>query len=283
MIKKKVVKKVANKSKAKTNLDTVRRVFSGIDQGDKYWKPKQGKNIIRILPSNREDGNFAFHSIQHHGFKVDGKNRAYPCMLSFKKPCPVCKVIAYHDTDTDPDVQEALKLIGARHQFLMNVIDRGVNDGKVKIYAAPKTVMTEIYHFVSDDDYGDITDEDEGHDVKIDRTGEMLATRYSTRVSPKTSPIGVDGWEDQLFNLEKEAYREVPSTKKYEELLEDNFGNVLQVQVALGNEEADEEEDEEEEEPKPKKKVVKGKKPVVKKKKVTKIEDEDWDDEDDED
>src|SRR5712672_4753171 len=60
----------------RTDINTARRVFAGLDDAGKFWKPKSGNNIIRILPSNREDGNFAYHSLLHHGFKVEGQNRA---------------------------------------------------------------------------------------------------------------------------------------------------------------------------------------------------------------
>lgn len=249
MIKKK------KKSKLGTDIEKTRRVFAGLDSDGKFWKPKQGNNIIRILPANDGEGVFAFHQVLHHGFKVEGKARAYPCMGTFKKPCPVCMVIAFHDTDTDPDVQEIIKNIGPRHAYLMNIIDRSDHGGIVKIYSAPKSVFADIMNYMNDDEYGDITSAEEGRDVKIHRTGEKLATRYNTRVSPKESAVGVENWISQMHNLEREAYKDIPSSKKYGELLEDNFGNVLNIDGALGREDAEESE-EEEERPKAKKKGV---------------------------
>lgn len=266
--------KKANKS-PKTNIDTVRRVFAGIEKDNKFWKPKVGDNVIRILPSNREDGNFAYHSILHHEFKVEGQGRAFPCLGVFNKPCPVCKVISYFDTESDPDIKELISKLTPRHSYLMNILDRNNKDSNtVLIFSAAKTIMREIMQYMNDEEYGDITDPDEGRDVKIKRIGEQLLTRYSTRVSPKVTAIDVDDWEQNMFNLETEAYREIPTTKKYINYLKGNFGQVLDIYGALELENEDENGDK----PAKKKKVKK----VEKEEKVEEDE-EDSDDDEDED
>jgi len=272
MIKK---KKVIKKSSPKTNMDTVRRVFSGIESDSKWWKPKAGDNIIRILPSNREDGNFAYHSILHHGFKIDGKNRAFPCLGAIGKKCPVCQIISYYDTETDPDIKAVIQSLTPRHAYLMNMIERGKENG-VQIYSAPKTVMRELMQYMNDEEYGDITDPEEGREVKINRIGEQLATKYSTRVSPKTSEIDMSDYESSMFNLEKEAYYEIPSYKKYIRYLSLNFHETLDIEAALDLEV----EGEENEEDTLSRKKKKGK--VVPIKKARRVE-EDEDDIDDED
>lgn len=256
----------------KTNIETVRRVFAGIEKDNKFWKPKVGENVIRILPSNREDGNFAYHSQLHHEFKVEGQARAFPCLSVFNKPCPVCKTISYFDTDNDPDIKELIGKMTPRHAYLMNILDRSNKESSaVLIFSAAKTVMREIMQYMNDEEYGDITDPDEGRDVKLKRTGEGIATRYSTRVSPKVTSIDVEDWEKNMFNLEAEAYREVPTTKRYISYLKANFGQVLDIDGAL---ELDDE-DEDGEKPAKKKKIKK----VVKEEEVEEDE-EDTDDED---
>ena len=254
MLKKKVVKKNSG-----TNIDTVRRVFAGLDEGEKWWKPKIGKNIIRILPSNLDDGNVAYHAIQHYGFKVDGQNRAFPCLSAFGKPCPVCRLIALNDTDMDPDIKEACNNLSPRHSYIMNIIDRTKPDSGPRLYSAPKSVMKEIYYLFNDDDYGDITSEADGRDLKIDRSGEGLQTRYSVRISPKTSAIDYENWQAECFDMQKEAYREIPSEKKYISYLLASFGDVLNLDDLDSDGEDVDEEIEEEEVivPKKKKKIKK--------------------------
>lgn len=230
MIKKKVVKKsVEVQSTApSTNLDTVRKMMKGLDSGEKWWKPKQGENIIRILPSNMDDGNFAFEFILHFGFKDKEGNRAYPCLLALGQDvCPVCKLIAHHESADDEDVVSALKNLRPNRAFLMNIINRDATHPGVRLYKATVGVFKDIVSFFADTDYGDITDPEEGHDIKIERTGEHIQTRYKVRVRPKASPIGIKGWESKLFNLRKEAYREIPTYKEYVQMICDSYDDVL--------------------------------------------------------
>lgn len=252
------MKKNKKISKApKTNIETVRRVFGGLEKDNKFWKPKVGENVIRVLPSNREDGNFAYHSQLHHEFKVEGQGRAFPCMSVFNKPCPVCKVISYFDTESDPDIKELIGKLTPRHAYLMNILDRtNKSDNTVLIFSAAKTVMREIMQYMNDEEYGDITDPDEGRDVKIKRVGEALSTRYSTRVSPKITAIDVEDWEENMFNLEAEAYREIPTTKKYISYLKANFGEVLDINGALELDNEDEDGEKPAKKKKPKKPVT---------------------------
>jgi hypothetical protein len=236
------------KVKKGTNIEASRRVMEGIDGDSKWFKVKTGENRIRILPSNREDGAIVVKSILHYGFKVDGKNRVFPCMSSLGKPCPVCKLISHHDSDTDPDVQDLIKQIGPRKGFLFNVLDRKSNENVVKIMSVGVTVAREINNLLNDDDYRDFTDPESGRDIKITRTGEGFGTKYSTRVAPKESAIGDIEWEDQRHNLEKERYIEIPSSKTYLKYIDLAFGNVLDMS-ALGvtdKEDDDSEESEEE-------------------------------------
>lgn len=260
-------RKVKSKPRRRTNVAKVREALAGLGESDKFWKPKLGKNVIRILPSNREDGNIFYHSILHYGFKVEDQGRAFPCLGVFGKKCPVCQVIVHNQIDTDPDVKEVVKKISARHSYMLNILDRAKPDAGPRIYGAGVSVMKELYLIFNDDEYGDITDPEEGRDVKINRTGEGLSTRYSVQIRPVQSPIKYRNWEVELFDLEKEAYREIPSRKQYIELMQDNFGGILDVDGSLGisNVKRKFEDDDEEEED------YDDELPITKKKKKSKI------------
>lgn len=241
------MKKATSKKKRGTDLDSSRRVFEGIGDGGKWWKPKVGENRIRILPSNREDGAIAVKSILHYGFKIGGENRAFPCMSTLKQPCPVCKLISRLDTDNDPDTKDLLKSISPRQSFLMNILDQKADDGVIKIYSAGVQVAREVYALLNDEDYGDITDPTTGRDLKITRTGEGFTTKYSVRAAPKESEVEFN--EDELHNLESERYREIPSYKKYIKYMIEAFGDQVDIKgILLGEDEEDEDLDEDDEE-----------------------------------
>jgi len=231
----------------KDKLAASRKVFEGIDSDNKWLKIKHGENRVRILPSADEDGAIVAKGVQHFGFKVDGKNRAFPCMSSLGKPCPVCKLISHHDSDSDPDVQDLLKQIGPRKFFLFNVIDRKNGNGLVQIMSVGVTVAREINNLLNDTDYDDFTDPETGRDIKISKTGEGFGTDYSVRIAPKESAIDTEGWEESRYNLNKERYREIPTSKQYLKYIELCFGNVLDVEGVLGGKSKDEDDSEDEE------------------------------------
>lgn len=281
----------------RTNLKSVRKMMKGLGGNEKYWKPKSGENIIRILPSTLPDGNFAYEVRQHYGFRLGNEKRAFPCLLALDQDtCPACQLIAAYEDETDDDVRDALKKLNPSRQYMMNIIDRSDTNPRVKMYFATPGAMKEITAIIADSDYGDITDPDDGRDVKIKKTGDGPETRYKALARAKSGPVGVDDWNKHLFDLKKEAYREIPTLKEYYQYLEDSFGDIVDVSVIKSTrkkrskrliededledededvEEDDVEEDEEELKPKKKLKLVK-----PKRKKVVEEEDEEEDEED---
>lgn len=286
----------------RTDMAAVKRMMKGLSGGEKWFNPVDGENVIRILPADSTDGNFAYERSLHYGFRVDGQKKALPCMLTLGKDyCPACQLIAAYEDDTDDDIIALLRKIRPSKHYLMNVIDRN-SRSIIKIYSATPGAMRQILDVVADSDYGDVTDPEEGRDLKIKKSGNGESTRYKVMVRPNVSPVGLEGWEEKLHNLKKEAYSIIPNNSEYLKYLEDSFGDVLDVTEVLAgakkkkakmdfeedeeeeidedteeeNDEEIEEDDEEEEEViKPKKKVVK---PVKKVKRI--VEEDDDDDED---
>lgn len=229
---KKVVKKVENEKKSrhgKTDMEAVKRIMSQISSGSQWFKANVGRNEIRVLPSNREDGLPFFSSILHHGFRDEtGGKRAYPCLgAAFKKPCPVCKVITFYENDGDSDVDSIITTLAPKRTYLMNIIDVTGGD-VVKIYSATPSVAKKIIGAFSEEDYGDITDPEKGFNLIVKREGTgKTDTRYDVLFRRESSVINIEDWKTQMYDLEKEAYREIPSYEKYCEYLQDTFGGVL--------------------------------------------------------
>lgn len=229
-----IKKKKSTSEGPRTNLKAARRMLKGLGQNDKWWRPSIGENIIRILPANTDDGNFAFEQSQHFGFKVAGEKRAFPCMISLGQDiCPACQLIAAYEDDEDDDVKAILEKMNPSKYFLMNIIDRNANKPGVRIYSATPGAMKGILDIFADSDYGDITNPIKGRDIKITKTGSEKATRYKIMVRPNISKVGLANWADQLFDLKKEAYREIPTLKEYVTLLDDSFGDILDVREVL--------------------------------------------------
>lgn len=167
-------------------------------------KLKEGKNKIRVLPSNREDGRFWAESAVHWiKPEKNGKPVAVVgCYDVYDQHCDICAAIAkFEQQARDTGDEAALELAKewhARNTFLLNalVLTPGSdNDPNTPvILEVPKTVYLEILNQIEsfDDEDTDLLSLQEGHDMTITRTGSGIDTKYSLSVSPKPRKVDSD-------------------------------------------------------------------------------------------
>ena len=223
----------------KANLEKIQRKLEEISGGT-YWKPKEGKNIIRILPPWSDSGEWYSEAKLHYGLSSEGRNRAYPCLGA---KCPICDYARKLQKGSEEDKKLSSKLV-PRTKFYVNMLDR--KTGKSGIWSFSKKTLTILLSHVTDDDWGDITDPEKGNDVVIERAGTGLQTKYEIRVKPKKTAIAIEGWEDQLHNLSEEVIEEM-SAKELEKVLAENFGEEVMKSEEADDDDEDEEEDDDEE------------------------------------
>lgn len=251
-----------------TDVGKIRQRAERFSSGS-FWNPKAGTNKIRILPPWNDEGIFYKEVVWHYGFNVGGQARAFQCIKSMGGiKCPACQVVARFNDEKDDDIKAIVQKMKPKAKWFMNIIDRKMDDGEVKIFGASFTVARDVLAYFSDEDYGDITDPTEGRDVIIEREGMGFTTKYSVRIGAKPTAIGIEGWDQKLHDLNTETIREVLSGKKMLELLEQLYGETLDlsgisydVPKLVKKEEAEEEGDDDEETPPVKK--TKPKKPVT--------------------
>jgi hypothetical protein len=276
----------------KTDTEKVRRRAETLGAG-KYFKPKVGKNVVRILPPWSEEGLFYFETALHYGFQSDGRERAYPCLkLLGKKACPMC---AFSDDllSGSTEDQELGKRVQARRKFYATVIDRN-NPGSAQIWGFSAKVLKVLSGYMDDPDWGDFTDPEEGHDIVIERTGSgRNDTRYEIRIKPRSTAIDVDGWEEMMIDLPKVVIEET-SADQMQDIIDENYGEGAKskkIRKADDDEDEDDEEDEEEEKPKSSKSKTTGddkdeeeeeKAPKAKRSRSSDDDDEEEDDEEEE-
>lgn len=250
--------------------------IKGLDEVGRtdFFTPKEGKNTIRILPWKRI---FYFKASLHYGFKrVGGAGRemAYPCLFTVDEDAKSCPICDYHEELGKSTSDKKIKLAGRIRlvtKYYVNVIDRDRPSEGIRMYGFSGKMMRTLRGYLEDEDYGDITDPEEGKDVIITREGTgFTTTSYDLRVRAKSTPIDYPGWEEELHELDKEVLQQQVDRdflkKKVNELKEMISGN--------------KEEEEEEEKPKRSKKDEddgdKRRKP-----KKSKDEEEDEDEEED--
>lgn len=196
----------------------------GSGRSAKFWRPKPGNNVIRIMPSWTTEepyaGQFWREVSQHWGVSEDQKG---PILCPFTTPgidgeCPICAFVEELKKDKMNTASGALvKEIRAKKAFLVNVVDDAdpvynaqdvaeytqkrpdsdvpfeAGDPKIQVYACPKTIFDQILTIIMDNDQ-DITDLAKGNDITINKSGAGLTTRYTVtpKMKPSESDVGAD-------------------------------------------------------------------------------------------
>ena len=246
------------KKLGETNMDLITKKLAEIGSG-KFFKAKEGKNYIRILPPLNDSGLFYYEAMVHYGFKKKGKS----ITVGFQgDDSPIMKFLKEMEED-GKEGEKLARRLAPRTKFYANVVDRA--SGKIVIWAFSRKTLSTILSAMADPDVGDITDPEKGHDVVVERRGQKLETEYEIRVRPKPSPLGDEIDIEKAFNLE-EVVEELDEEEQ-EELIDENFGSGVKSSAAdedgeeepkkKGKKEEDEEE-EEDESPKLKKKPSNG-------------------------
>lgn len=236
--------------------------------GSGFWSPKEGRNTIRIFPEV-DDMEFFFCNVGTH-YMQEGVRILCPSFSTDgEEDCPVCDMVNdLYKSGKKADKQRAGE-IRVRKQYWMNIVDRDDEKAGVKVFTAGPMIFGAIKAYIGDPDYGDITDEEDGADVIIEREGSGKDTDYQTKVARHDSPIHddpdqVDDWFEDCSNLvvalltdnEDEDEEIIATTDvyvpSYDRILQDYDLEALVYQTAP----EDDDEDEEEEERRPAKRKV---------------------------
>jgi len=154
-------------------------------EGGPFWYPSDGNSQIRILPPVGNMDSFYVEGGVHYG--VD--DIPIVCPKPSGGECPICDHVAkLFATKTIENVQLAKK-IRMKPRFYMNVIDRDNESKGPQIFPAGITVFKTVLEYFTDPDYGDMTDETDGRDVVITKSGTGLDTEYGVRPRVKSSTI----------------------------------------------------------------------------------------------
>ena len=210
--------------------------------------PKEGTMRVRLM-SQGPDKELGLEVIQFYlGQKVGGVISP----ATFDEPCPFMEKYQELKNSGDDDDAELAKNLAPRRRYVIGGTvykdEKGkeVDPDKVcKPILIPGSVYQDIIDlYLDEDDWGDMTDKEEGYDIKIIRSGNgKNNTTYSVMACPGRKPLNDKYYKE--MDLEEIIRGQM---KSYEDL-EDMLKKYL-------NESDDDEEDEA---PRKKKKVVKKK------------------------
>lgn len=186
------------------NLDKMRAKLSAVqNRGEKrtsqFWRPEDGDQMIRIVPTPDGDPfkEFWFH------YNV-GKNAGFLSpKKNFGEDDPLDAFVRQLFNEGTEDSIKMAKNLMARQRFFSPIIVRGKEDEGVKIWGYGKQVYTQLLELVLDPEYGDISDPEAGTDLVLNygKPAGMSFPQTKIRASRKTSAICQDITPDECAEL----------------------------------------------------------------------------------
>ena len=202
------------------NLDELRRKheeLSGTAKAnskqsflDSFLRLEEGTNLIRILPWKDEEKQFYAETKIHRVEVSDGMVRNFHCRKVHDKECPLCDTyyaLWNKSNDKDDEYANKARQIKPRERYYMNVVSRSDSaDQPVKILSVGVMVFKKIIGTMLDEDFGDITDLQNGHDFKIVKVMEGMWPKYDqSQPRPKPEAAGSDKeiavWMDSAHDI----------------------------------------------------------------------------------
>jgi hypothetical protein len=137
--------------------------------GFKFWKPREeGEYTVRFLPPHDPDGLFFKQTAQ---YKLGDKYYFAPYIEG--EPDPIYEYYKALWKKGTSEAEALAREIKPRKQYLYNIVVRDENGSKpesptkVFVYMSGQKLYDKVMHYFWDEDFGDLTDIEEGFDFKI--------------------------------------------------------------------------------------------------------------------
>lgn len=133
-----------------------------------FWKPTEGDQEIRLVPTEDGDPFKVFHF--HYNLGDAARGGVLCPQRQFGDSCPVCDFASKLWQEGTDDSKKMAKSLFVRQRFFSPVIVRGEEDQGVRIWGYGKTIYETLLGLVLNPDYGDITDVSNGVDFTLTYT-----------------------------------------------------------------------------------------------------------------
>jgi hypothetical protein len=191
------------------------KLVNKLNRNSSTWKPKPGKNYVRILPK-ASDPDYPFEELHTHwsigkrSFLCLQKNEASP-----EPECPICNMASELWNSDDTDEKDLAKKLFAGLRFYAPVLVRGEEEAGPKWWAFSNTTYDELTSDI--DDSGDYTDIEAGRDVIVTYlTPKEANNKYgktSVKLSLKQTPLSDDpDVVEKALNEQKDIHELFPFT-----------------------------------------------------------------------
>jgi len=173
--------------------------------GIPWWRPKVGKNYVRILPNWKDPNNVFYKRVYVH-WNVGENNRKVVCRktLGEDELCPICDFVSELLQSSDSDDVKYGQAMGQTERFAMNILDGYDLERGVQVFECGRGLFQSILWMFTDGDYGDLDDWKTGRYIVIERVGTgMTDTRYNCMPSGKETPIDPKEFQPRLWDLDE--------------------------------------------------------------------------------
>jgi hypothetical protein len=149
-----------------------------------WWRPQEGDQEIRIVPTEDGDPFKVFHFHYNLG---DGARGGVLCpKRQFGEECPICDFASKLWQEGTDDSKRMAKSLFVRQRFFSPVVVRGEEEKGTRVWGYGKTIYETLLGLVLNPDYGDITDIDSGVDFTLTYTLPKTKGAFpQTNLTPK--------------------------------------------------------------------------------------------------
>jgi len=170
--------------------------LQGKQTGTQYWRPTENQDTnIRMLSFKTDDG-LPFKEFYFY-YNI-GKNRGILAPHQFGKPDPFQELINKLRNDRTEESKDLLKKLYPKMRIYAPVIVRGEEEKGVQIWGFGKTVYSELYTLLADEDVGDFTDPYSGRDITVSSTKAPGRQWATTSVRPRMKTSQLSNNEEQM-------------------------------------------------------------------------------------
>ena len=118
------------------------------------------------------------------------------------KPCYICDKVAEFRKSSDKELNDLANDLRPKMRIYYNVVDLDDVAKGVQVYGSGVQVFKDFLYYDLDDDWGNITDVDEGYDILLTREGKVRNTKYQVKAKKNSSFLENEEWLDSLNNLD---------------------------------------------------------------------------------
>jgi len=179
------------------------------------WRPEEGKDYnIRIIAMPNNDGQPFLDRWYYYGIGGE-KAGAILSPHQFGKKDPIQDLINKLREDGSDASRELAKKLYPKMRTYAAVVVRGEEDKGVRLWSFGKMIYQDLLRLMLDEDYGDITDPENGRDIKVSVTKTPGKQFADTKIQPRANPSPLSKDTSQA----KGWLTTVPKIDEYEELM----------------------------------------------------------------